>query len=201
MLIIGESWAAKGRLLPYASDTLYNNLKKPVTVCTVGFSGRNAKKLFNEMDENYKSEYFKKLLQGNPDKVVLLTGVNDVVQHVGKNNYSNNLQKIINNFSPAQVYVMELPSVDVFANKGASLPSKAKRLTQWIIFDRMDENPIMSYRTYVKETITGAKIIPFSPFLSDFDSNKKAYAEDGIHLTTVQFNKYGSYIAQYISKN
>ena len=199
VLIIGESWAAKGRLLPYVADEIAKNTKQHAIVCTVGFSGRNAEKLHNEVSKNYNDQYWIKLLGAYPDKVVLLTGVNDVTQHVGAKNYSNNLQKIINNFSKSEIYVMEVPNVDVFLNHGASIPRLAKRWGQWVINDRMEKNPISSYREYVQNTISNVSIIPFDPFLKDFESNKNSYTADGIHLTDKEFNRYGSYIGQYVS--
>lgn len=201
ILIIGESWAAKGRLLPYVNEEIAKNTNKHTIVCTVGFSGRNAEKLYAELSNNYSDQYWVKLFGSYPDKVILLTGVNDVAQHVGAKNYSNNLQKIINNFSKSEVYVMEVPNVDVFLNHGASIPRLAKRWGQWVINDRMEKNPISSYREYVKNTISNVTIIPFDPFLKDFESNKNSYTADGIHLTNKEFNRYGIYIGEYLSSH
>ena len=201
ILIIGESWAAKGRLLPHASQTIYSKMNIPITVCTVGFSGRNTKKLFNEIEYTYNNDYFNKLFEGNIDKVVLLTGVNDVVGHVGKINYTSNLQKVINKLPESKVYVMEVPYVDVFTNKNVSLPSLIKRRVQWSLNDKFDNNPIQSYRDHVKNNIKNINIIPFDPFLNNLKLNKDSYEPDGIHLTTKEFNRYGVYIGEFISKN
>lgn len=199
ILIIGESWAAKGRLLPYVNEEIAKNTNKHTIVCTVGFSGRNAEKLYAELSNNYSDQYWVKLLGSHPDKVILLTGVNDVVQHIGPDSYSKNLQKLINTFDKSKVYVMEIPNVDVFLNHGASIPRLAKRWGQWVLNDRMEENTVSLYRAHTSKTISNASIIPFNPFLKDYESNKSSYTTDGIHLTDKEFNRYGSYIGQYVS--
>jgi hypothetical protein len=87
ILIVGESWATGGRLLPELPTAAARRTSGDVRACQIGYSGRNTSLQLTGFEQDFSDDQVLRLTGGAPDAIVIVTGVNDVVQHVGAARY------------------------------------------------------------------------------------------------------------------
>lgn len=197
VLVIGESWAAGGRLLPGMAETVRQRLGRgSVKVCTIGYSGRNASQLLDAVHEDLTQQRISELLGDHQLKnIVILAGVNDVVQHVGKASYVAGVQGMVDYWPGLKVEAVEIPRV-IETGVPSGLASQAKRFVQRHVFDDGKHEVIETYRAALAQT--NISTISYDPFIPSYLGNEGAYAPDGIHLTLEMYQSYGKYLGSRI---
>lgn len=192
LVIVGESWAADGRMLPAFEKYLTKQKVDDYKVCSVGYSGKTATEIARGVSADYQGS-FEAMFDETPDQMVLLTGVNDVYQHIGTDSYISGLAKLLS--VPAKEhFVVEIPSVDFGRNYLRSFPSRAKAfLFRWI-FDGGRVDVMDRYRAVVKQA--NFPIITTSDFAATYEDFPLTV--DGLHPTPEGFDMYALHIAEQI---
>lgn len=196
VLVIGESWATHGKELPELPNAISARTAKSARVCTIGYSGANSRKLLYSFRRDFSPDKVRSLLGGNADEVVFLTGVNDIVQHVGASAYARNTSILVAEslkFS-RHVQVMQIPSVD--RNPRRPLLSSIKARVFRRINDRDEIDSLNSYRGALADLYPGVNLIKYDAFSLGFANDSSKYMPDGIHLTQYWFHQYGTYIGK-----
>lgn len=199
VLVIGESWASDGKILPDLPRKVSERLKgRGVDACSVGFNGRNSKLLYHELREKFPKEKLYRLFDGKtPQKVVLLTGVNDEIQHVGASSYVEYTKRLVDMFSDVDdVEIVSVPRVNERTFKPPSLFSALKRFVLRCVHDNCDVQVNDVYRVALWRDHPELKTIEFDNFIEAYEGNEQKYTPDGVHLTDEYFHKYGAFIGE-----
>lgn len=124
------------------------------------------------------------------DKILLLTGVNDIVRRRGVAAFRSDLERLVtiaSQISPA-VFLLEIPMFDEHA-RVAVLRQRLKQALFTLLFDRQSGR-VQRYRAAAERV--GARLISTSEFLPGYDPSR---FKDGIHLTDEEFRKLAGYVA------
>jgi hypothetical protein len=189
ILVMGESWAAGGRLLPELPQAVAKRAKATVLACSVGYSGMNTSKIIH----SYSPEAPLRALGGKPTNVVILSGVNDQIQHRGAENYAAGMRTLATSFAPASVQVVSPPNVNMHPPLGVLYRIKNR------LYGILHPDGNTEYRRDLSSAFPSAQIIDVAPFSSGADKEPARYAVDGIHLTLPEFHKYGAFIGERVN--
>ncbi len=200
VLVIGESWAAGGRLLPEMADAIYKRLESgSVKVCTAGYSGRNALQISNAVRSDLSNEKVSELVKEYELRnIVILAGINDIIQHTGKVSYVNGVKGIAEKWPNLKVEATEIPRV-IETGVPSGIASQTKRFLQRHFFDDGKHEVIDTYRSALVDT--NISIISYDNFIPSYLGNESSYAPDGIHLTLDMYHSYGKYLGSQIDLN
>lgn len=195
ILIIGESWASKGKMLPNLPVTASKTLG-PVVACSVGFSGRNTAEILRDYRGAKEAEALK-ALGGRADYTIVLTGVNDQVQHIGAKRHAADVLALATLLrrSSGRVFFVDTPHISPVDKAWAG--ARAKHTAARYINDGGVVQVASRYRAAVAKA--GVEVIPFDPFIPSFRGNETCYQPDGVHLTPAWFNRYASYLGGQIA--
>lgn len=195
ILIIGESWASKGKMLPNLPEAAAKRLG-PVIACSVGFSGRNTSDILREYSGAKEAELLK-ALGGRPTYALILTGVNDQVQHVGAKRHASDVTALAGHLrrSGSRVLLVEAPYIS--PNDGAWLGARLKHTAARYANDGGAKVVTATYRAAVAKT--GIETIAFDPFIPAYAGNESRYQSDGIHLTPAWFSSYATYLGDRLA--
>jgi hypothetical protein len=197
VLVVGESWASDGKILPDLPEAISHRLGgRGVRACSVGFSGRTTKLMYYELREKFPLERLNALFEGKePDKLIFLTGVNDVVQHIGASSYVEYTKKLVEYFPRiADVEIVSIPRVNEVKFEPANLFSGLKRFVLMCAHDRCSIEANDKYRIALWRDHPELRTIEFDDFIEKFEGNEKCYTADGVHLTAECFHRYGAFI-------
>ncbi|PPD45557.1 MAG: hypothetical protein CTY15_04005 [Methylocystis sp.] len=197
VLVVGESWASDGKLFPELPNAVSHRLGgRGVHACSVGFNGRNSRLLHAELVNDYPSYKLYKLFGGKtPDKVILMTGVNDAIQHVGAPAYVEYTKKLVEFFSDAgDVEVIAIPRVNERWFKPPNLFSRMKRNILRCYHDGCDFQVNDVYRIALWRDHPEVRVIEFDNFIDAFEGHEECFKLDGVHLTDEHLHKYGAFI-------
>jgi hypothetical protein len=197
ILIIGESWASEGKLFPDLPKKVSERLDgRGVEACSIGFNGRNSRHLFNELYEKLPKYKLYALFDGKkPDKVILMNGVNDEIQHVGASTYVEYTKKLVDHFADVDdVELISIPRVNERWFKPPNLFSRMKRniLRCWYDDCYFQVNDL--YRVALWRDHPDLRVIEFDNFIDKFEGHEEYYAFDGVHLTDEYYHRYGRFI-------
>jgi len=184
VLIVGESWASDGKLFPELPKAVSERLHgRGVDACAVAFNGRNSRLLYSELREKFPRPRLYSLFQGKtPNKVVIMNGVNDEIQHVGA--------------SAGDVEVIAIPRVNERWFKPPNLFSRMKRNILRCFYDGCDFQVNDVYRVALWRDHPDLPVIEFDNFIDKFDGHEEFYKFDGVHLTDEYLHKYGRFIGE-----
>lgn len=199
VLIVGESWASGAKEmpdLPLAASKRLNG--REVRACSIGFSGRNSGQILALLKSQYPETEIRALFDGqNINNVVILTGVNDALQHVGQSAYARGVTRLADYFkADGTVQVVNVPRI----NQQFSGPVTriAKRWTQDIIHDGGQRDVVDRYRQELTAKSPSIATIDYDQFAGRYEANKKLFKQDGIHLTEAEFHQYGTFLANHM---
>jgi len=202
ILVVGESWAAGGKFFPELPRTVSERLRgRKVEACSIGFSGRNSRLLYHELREKFPTEKLYGLYgEKRPDKVILMTGVNDEIQHVGAPAYVEYTKKLVEYFSEVDnVEVISLPRVDERNYRCPSIYSGVKRFILKCLYDNCDILVNDFYRAALWRDHPELNMIEYDNFIDQYEGNEGCYKKDGIHLTDECLHRYGQFIGSATS--
>lgn len=202
VLVIGESWAADGKVFPELPKSVSERLGgRGVEACSIGFNGRNSRLLYSELREKFPKYRLYSLYEGKaPNKVILMTGVNDEIQHVGAANYVEFTKKLVDYFADADdVEVISIPRVNERWFKPPNLFSRMKRNVLRCFYDGCDFQVNDVYRVALWRDHPDLHIIEFDNFIDKFEGHEEYYQFDGVHLTDEYLHKYGKFIGSAIT--
>ena len=131
------------------------------------------------------------------DYAVVLTGVNDEVQHIGAKRHASDVLALSNYLARGgrRVFVVEAPRISPIDHSW--IGARAKHTAGRFINDYGVTDVAPLYRAAAAKM--GVEVIPFDPFIPSFVGNETRYQPDGIHLTTAWFNRYATYIGGQIA--
>jgi len=202
ILIVGESWAADGKLFPELVQAVSKRLNgRGVEACSVAFNGRNSRHLYAELQEKYPKYKLYSLFGGKtPQKVILMNGVNDEIQHVGASNYVEFTKKLVEYFSDVEdVEVIAIPRVNERWFKPPNIFSRMKRNILRCVYDGCDFQVNDVYRVALWRDYPDMNVMEFDNFIDKFDGHEEYYKFDGVHLTDEWLHKYGAFIGSAMS--
>jgi hypothetical protein len=188
VLIVGESWAAGGRMFPELPDTLARRLNGAVSVCTIGFSGKNTGRIVREFDPHIAVA----ALGGPPTNVVILTGVNDQVQRRGPRFYVTGVKRLMALFPTACVQVVSAPLINTYP------PVRTLSRLRNLALGTLHPQRNAAYRWALTKAVPHDQIIDFTEFSRGFAAEPGRYEPDGIHPTRPVFHEYGAFIGSRI---
>ncbi|MBL1257413.1 SGNH/GDSL hydrolase family protein [Methylocystis sp. Sn-Cys] len=197
ILVVGESWASDGKIFPDLPRTVSERLDgRGVRACSIGFNGRNSRLLYAELRKKFPKDRLSSLFEGNaPDKVILMTGVNDAIQHIGASAYVEFTEKLVDYFSDAsEVEIVSIPRVNERWFKPPNLFSLIKRTIFRCLYDGCDYQVNDVYRVALWRDHPHLQTIEFDNFIDKFEGHEDNYTLDGVHLTDAAYHKYGSFI-------
>jgi hypothetical protein len=202
ILVVGESWASGGKFFPELPQTLSERLHgRGVAACSIGFSGRSSRHLYLELVEKFPKEKIYALFGGKrPEKVILMTGVNDEIQHVGAASYVEFTKKLTEYFSDIDdVEVISIPRVNERGFRAPNLFSHVKRAVLRCLFDNCDLQVNDVYRLALSRDHPELRMIEFDDFIDDYKGHERFFKSDGVHLTDEALHKYGAFIGSATS--
>jgi hypothetical protein len=202
ILVVGESWASDGKLLPELPRAVSERLQgRGVKACSIGFAGRNSRLLYSELREKFPRENLYRLFAGKtPDKIVLMNGVNDEIQHVGASAYVEYTKKLVEFFSDVDdVEIISIPRVNERRFKPPNLYSAVKRSILSCFYDECQLQVNDLYRVALWRDHPELNMIEYDDFIDRYEGNERRYTADGVHLTDEYFHKYGAFIGGAVS--
>jgi lysophospholipase L1-like esterase len=202
VLIVGESWTSDGKLFPELPEAVSERLGgRGVVACGIGFNGRNSRLLYAELRDKFPKYRLYSLFDGKaPDKVVIMNGVNDEIQHVGASAYVEYTKKLVEYFSDAgDVEVIAIPRVNERWFKPPNLFSRMKRNILRCLHDGCDFQVNDVYRVALWRDHPDLHILEFDNFIDKFEGHEEYYKFDGVHLTDEWLHKYGKFIGSAMS--
>ncbi|MFY9626828.1 MAG: SGNH/GDSL hydrolase family protein [Methylocystis sp.] len=202
ILVVGESWACYGRLFPELPQTVSERLQgRGVRACSLCFPGRNTKHLYSELREKLSKEKLYEFCGGGtPDKLIIMTGVNDVIQHVGENSYVEYTRKLIDFFPDIEAKeIISIPRVNELRFSSPNLFSHIKRSILRCLNDSCDSVVNDKYRTALWRDHPELYTIEYDDFIERYQGHEHCYAKDGVHLTDECSHKYGMFIGNATS--
>ncbi|MGD9544011.1 MAG: SGNH/GDSL hydrolase family protein [Methylocystis sp.] len=202
ILVVGESWASDGKILPDLPRAVSERLQgRGVRACSLGFAGRNSRLLYTELREKFsKEKLYLPFEDKTPDKVVLMTGVNDEIQHIGASAYVEYTKKLVEYFSDASdVEIISIPRVNERNFKPPTLYSAIKRSILGCFYDHCQRRVNDLYRVALWRDHPELNIIEYDDFIERYEGNERFYTADGVHLTDEYFHKYGAFVGGALS--
>jgi hypothetical protein len=202
VLVIGESWAADGKLFPDLARAVSARLGgRGVVACSVAFNGRNSRLLYTELREMYSQNRLYGLFGGQtPHKVIIMNGVNDEIQHVGATAYVEFTKKLVDYFWDVEdVEVISIPRVNERWFKPPNIFSRMKRNILRCVNDGCDFQVNDLYRVALWRDYPDMNVMEFDNFIDKFDGHEEYYKFDGVHLTDEWLHKYGRFIGSAMS--
>ena len=202
LLVVGESWATGGKFFPELLQAISERLHgRGVEACAIAFAGRSSKLLYFELREKFPTDrlygYYD---EKKPDKVILMTGVNDEIQHVGAASYVEYTKKLVEYFSDVDdVELISLPRVAERQFKAPNLYSAIKRTLLRCLYDGCDLQVNDLYRSALWRDHPELHVIEYDDFISSYDGHEECYTFDGIHLTEECLHKYGAFLGKAAS--
>lgn len=202
VLVVGESWASDGKVFPELPKAVSERLGgRGVQACSIGFNGRNSRLLYSELRDKFPKYKLYSLYEGKtPNKVILMTGVNDEIQHVGASTYVEYTKKLVEYFADADdVEVISIPRVNERWFKPPNLFSRIKRNILRCFYDSCDFQVNDVYRVALWRDHPDLHVLEFDNFIDRFEGHEEYYKLDGVHLTDEYLHKYGKFIGGAIS--
>ena len=198
VLVVGESWAAGGRLFPELNTEIAHRETGPVHVCSMAFSGKNTGKIYRGVRHQMRTSLPALFGGRQPGIVLVLNGVNDQMQHVGAGRYADNTAQLARLFPSSKVMVVSAPTIRFNPDRLPAL-LKLKAELQKYVFDYGEDDPLARYRQALRELHPEIRVLPYDSFMPTFDKGR--YQPDGIHLTPQSFHEYGSFLGKGLSSS
>jgi hypothetical protein len=196
LLVVGESWARGSRILPDLQRSLSQKLGgRSVQACAIAFTGDNTHKVLRGLKHEIDAGHVAKLFDGHPaDSVLVLTGVNDQIQHVGSRAYAKGTAEIAGMFPTSRVQVVSAPLVH--PKLELSLPLRVKNSLQKLFYDGGKDNVQAGYSATAAQRDPQVRFIHYQDFMPTFETGR--YSHDGIHLTAETFRQYGAFLGSRV---
>jgi lysophospholipase L1-like esterase len=176
-------------MFPELPDVLARRSGGAVTVCTIGFKGRNTAAIVREFDPSIAETQ----LGGAPTNVVILTGVNDQVQRRGPRSYVTAIKALMDFFPAATGQVISAPLVNT--ETPLNFRSSARRVVLGLLHPEVNAQ----YRKALSEALPAGEIIDFSEFSAWYTAEPARYEADGIHITRPTYREYGAFIGERVN--
>ena len=193
VLIVGDSWVTKGKLLPGFEEGFAVSSTKSLTVCSIGYPGRTSREIADGLKADYEFDA-SRLFGRTPDYVVSIVGINDAIQHSGVRGFVDGLQEL-SDFPSSHFLVMEIPHVDEDAYQPKRLLARLKHLIFLWGYDFGQEQALDKYRDTASQL--GLQTIPIDDFAGSNEATP--LGEDRIHLTPEGNVEFGVYLGRYVA--
>ena len=200
ILLVGESWAVGNRFLDDMRNAVLARLPgRRIEICTVGFAGRNSRRLYDEIPAYLATVKMATLFNGRtPDNIILLNGVNDAVLHIGAAHYADYTNDIVGYLRSytQHVQVVEIPRIKEIKREPGNVFSTLKLMLFRCLYDACTYDVIDKYRSALHTTYPAISVIPYDDFIKTYVGNEDKYMADGTHLTDQYYHKYGTYLGR-----
>jgi hypothetical protein len=200
ILLTGDSWATGNRFLNDMRNAVTPRLPgRRIEICTIGFSGRNSRRLKAEMPPFFAKVNIQQVFHGRPpDKILLLNGVNDAVLHIGAENYAAYTNEIVTylHLYTKNVQVVTIPRIKESTPYGDNILSTLKLFLFRCYYDACTYDVIDTYRQALHNAHPLLNVVPYDPFIQTAGVNDTSFIPDGHHLTDAYYHKYGTYLGR-----
>lgn len=207
--VIGDSWVT-GQKLDHVIKESMMAYGISAEVVSSGHPGAKSRQIYRDLlninrSGPYSSSHI--LMDEDVDFLVVVAGVNDTANHIGKEFYAHHMVCIIQaaldrGMTPVVVEVPEYGIEETFA---VGLLSWAKRAIYLRLFDNGKVDVISDYRKSLRDRIPPAihekvTFVEFTSIAHDYDSKKILYAKPS-HLNRDGYEKFGRLIAKRIQES
>lgn len=189
ILVIGESWASKGRLLPDLPDAVAKRSGAAVRACQLGWSGATTAKLITGVRESRGQSEAEGRLGGEPTNVIILNSINDQVANVSPDRYAAQTEELAGGFPRSITQIVSPPIVNQ-RPPSAHILQAGKR---WISH-LFGTTPRDEYERALFAAMKPDQVIPYREFSAGWKVEPKRYTADGIHLIDPAFQQYGAFL-------
>lgn len=180
IIFFGDSLTAR-----YDLEKFYSNKY----IINKGINGNQTEDLLNRIDED--------VYEYNPSKVILLIGINDLINEVDAKDVLLNIETIINeirfNRPSAKIYVESLYPVD-------EQTINAKKSENQVDVFNKDIKTLNGEIEKMCKSNSVTYINMFDILVDNEGKLKKMYSKDGIHLTNLGYLKVTSVLNKYVGK-
>jgi hypothetical protein len=197
VLIFGESWATDRFALGVAKAA-GQGVSGNVRICAVAYYGMNTGEQRYLLEKDYRGS-LTAVLGGAADHALLLTGVNDVVQHVGADVYARNTRALAGELlkSSAVVYIPELSLVNTRVRVGAL--SFTKRAVNRLRNDGGAYDPHQAYRAALAARLPGrVHLLDVDAFSRGYPADKASFDPGGIHFLPPRAEQFGMFLERAV---
>ena len=203
ILIIGDSWAADKRLEKYLVSAL-SQVGIENSIKSIGLPGAKTKAIYECL---VNSGFYENISDTHPDFCVILAGVNDVCQHIGPDYYAYHMTLIVKGLVKANIEPLPLllPQIEPRINfKKSSILKRSRLKIYSLLFEDQKDDGILQYRNALFEQLEAIKMgrdIHFLNLDKNFNEDKSnSLKEDGIHLSTIGYQKLTQSIVKHINE-
>jgi lysophospholipase L1-like esterase len=191
ILVVGDSYANFGR---FESGIVESFAVRGVDVDVTSFSRSGF--TTSQLCKAIQREILSLAKQGPFTFVVIVAGVNDVVQRRGARRYARDTGKLIRLLSPIaqSIQVMQIARFNEFADL-SRLPGRIKHRCHALVRDRA-AGRIERYSAAAEE-MACARILRTDDLLPHYDSS---WFKDGIHLTDARFAELARHIGNQLAE-
>lgn len=193
LLLVGESWAAGAKMIPELPLAVSRGLGgRAVQVCGIGYSGANTSKQLIGLKRDFGNSGAAKLMGGKPDAIVILTGINDILQRRGSATYRKDVSRLRDWLAElsTNVAILDLPAINI--NSQLALPYQMKRRFYMSIDGDSEAGLLNAYRGALHGL--PIRVLDYDAFGASWDTRPSAFDPAGIHLTPDQFHRLGAYL-------
>lgn len=203
--IIGDSWVVDQQLDQAVLDGMLD-AGIQAEVVSSGQPGATSRQIYRNLTSDNMTPYSgRHLLQDeNLDYLVVVAGVNDTVEHIGREFYAHHMLCIIKAILNRGIHpvILEVPEYGIEETPSKSFQNYMKRLVYRMLFDKNEKDVIIAYRDALRMAIPPAlmekiSVVEFSPLTQNY-SGSKEYFSNPNHLSKDGSRKLGQMIAKAI---
>jgi len=203
--IIGDSWVTDQKLDQSVSGAMSASGIQAEVVSS-GQPGAVTRQVYRNLTSEKISPYSSRhiLMDEDIDYLVVVAGINDAVEHIGRNFYAHHVLCIIKAIQNRGIHpiILEIPEYGIEITPPKSFLNYAKRLIYRLAFDGNNHDVIIAYREALRagltpEIIKEFSIIPFSSLATNYSESVNLF-ENPNHLNKDGYQKLGQMISETI---
>lgn len=206
--IIGDSWVADQKLDQAVLGTmLVSGIQAEVV--SSGQPGAVSRQIYRNLTSEdispFSSRYL--LMDEDIDYLVVVAGINDTVEHIGRDYYAHHMLCIIKAAQTRGMHpiIVEIPEYGIEITPSKSFLNYAKRLIYRIAYDGNDHRVITAYREALRAGLTpemmkDMSIVALSTLNKNYPESTELY-ENPNHLSKEGYQKLGQMISETIIKS
>jgi len=203
--IIGDSWVTDQKLdKAVLNAMLVSGIQAEVV--SSGQPGAVSRQVYRNLTSEDINPYSARhiLMDGDIDYLVVVVGINDTVEHIGRDFYAHHMLCIIKAIQLRGIHpvILEIPEYGIEITPPKSYLNYAKRLIYRFVYDGGNHDVISAYREALSaglssEIMKDMSIVAFSTLTRNYHDSLDLY-ENPNHLSKKGYQKLGQLISETI---